>query len=212
MGHPVQAQLARSGKHTAELLGGMPPLRGVQTHSDELFAIGQGVLQRLQGRFFTEMAQKTQNQLGPQVPFSESPVTGAPKSPDDRTHGHATIGVGLWVEEQLCTNDTVACGTLQIGPSHVVEVLLLEQHTGPGVIHVEKALQVGEGISRAQRFHAGVGQGHAIAPCEFEDELGLQRTFNVDVQFGLGCRVNHLQQAMGGNAVEVDGAHGGFVA
>ena len=62
----------------------------------------------------------------------------------------------------------------------------LQQHAGAGVVDVEEALQVGEGVGRAQRLDAGVGQRHAVALRQREDQLGLERALDVDVQLGLG--------------------------
>src|SRR3546814_17969189 len=67
----------------------------------------------------------------------------------------------------------------------VEEVLFVQQHAGPGVVDVQEALQVGEGIGRAQRLDAGVGQGDAVALRQGEAELGFQGAFRSDAR-GVG--------------------------
>jgi len=47
-------------------------------------------------------------------------------------------------------------------------------------------LQIGKRIGGTHRGHIGKGQLHAIALGHFENQLGLQRALDVDVQLGLG--------------------------
>jgi hypothetical protein len=92
----------------------------------------------------------------------------------------------------------------KVGPGHVVEVLLLQQHAGASVVDVEKALQVGEGVGRAQGLHAGVGQRHAVALGQREDHLRLQRALDVDVQLGLGHGAQQFGQAVRGDGMDFE--------
>jgi hypothetical protein len=107
--------------------------------------------------------------------------------------------VGLRVEEYLGAHHVVGLGAQQVGPRHVVEVLLAQQHAGAGVVDVQEGLQVGEGVSLAQVLDAAVRQGHAIALRQLEDQFGLQRAFDVDMQFGLGHGRQQRGQALGGD-------------
>ena len=106
-----------------------------------------------------------------------------------------TVAIGTPRSVWVCgSKNSSACTTLsaarapQIGHGHVEEVLLLQQHAGAGVVDVEEALQVGERVGRAQRLDARVRQRDAIALGQREDQLGLERALDVDVQFGLGHR------------------------
>ena len=106
--------------------------------------------------------------------------------------------MGLRIENDLRMHHVVGLSPLQIGPGHVVEVLLGQEHAGAGVVDVQKALQVSEGIGAAQVVHAGIGQREAIALRHLEDQLGLERAFDVDMQFGLGHAAKQVGQAVGG--------------
>src|SRR5450830_514628 len=111
-------------------------------------------------------------------------------------------------QEQRGMHHVVGGGTLQVGPGHVVEILLFQQHAGAGVVDVEKALQIGEGIRPAQAVHIGVGQAHAIALGQGKDQLGLERALDVDVQLGLGHAAQQLGQAGWGDVGNLE--HGGL--
>jgi hypothetical protein len=118
----------------------------------------------------------------------------------------------LRIEEQFGMDDVVRLGAQEIGPGHVEEVLLVQQHAGAGVVNIEKALQVGERIGGAQRVDAGIGQGHAVALGQREDQFGFQRTFDMDVQLGLGHGAGEGAQRFavgnwihGGSAIWHDG-------
>ena len=93
---------------------------------------------------------------------------------DHRLHRHAALGVGLRVKKEFSMHHMVGRRALKVGPRHVVKVLLMQQHAGPGVVNVQKALQVGEGIGRTQRLHAGIRQRHTVALCQRNNQLGLQ--------------------------------------
>ncbi|MCY1518135.1 hypothetical protein D9M68_528430 [compost metagenome] len=128
---------------------------------------------------------------------------------DHRLHRHAARRVRLRVEEHLGVHHLVGRGALQVGPGHVVEVLLLEQHARAGVVDVEKALQVGEGVGAAQLFHAGIRDRDTVSLREREDQLGLERAFDVHVQLGLGHGAQQLGQAFDGNALREAGVEEG---
>ena len=81
-------------------------------------------------------------------------VAGAVQAVDHGLHRHAAGGVRLRVEEHLGVHHVVGRRAVEVGPGHVVEVLLLQQHAGAGVVDVQEALQVGEGVGAAQRLDA----------------------------------------------------------
>ena len=111
--------------------------------------------------------------------------------------GNAAIGVGLRVEERLDVDDVLRLALLQVGPGQVVEVLLGAQHVGAGVVKVEEFLQVVEGVGLAQGLDVVPGQGDAVALGEGEQQLRLQGTFQVQVQFGLGQGVEPFVHGVG---------------
>jgi hypothetical protein len=107
---------------------------------------GQRLLQRLEGVVLAQVAQEAQDQLGADAQFAAHRCAGAVQAADHGLHRHAARGVGLRVEEDLGVHHVVGRGALEVGPGHVVEVLLGQQHAGAGVVDVQKALQVGEGV------------------------------------------------------------------
>jgi hypothetical protein len=105
---------------------------------------------------------------------------------DHGRHRHAALGVRLRIEEQLGAQHPVGVGALEVRPGHVVEVLLVQQHAGPGVVDVEEGLQVGEGVGRAQRLDARIGEREPVPLRQRENEFRLERALDVDVELGLG--------------------------
>jgi hypothetical protein len=155
------------------------------------------------------VAQEAQDQAHAQAQFGLGAPGGAIEAADDHADVDATRRVGLRVEEDLAVHDVVVRRALEVRPGHGVEVVLGDQHAGAGVVHVQEALQVREGVGRSQRLHAGVGQRDAVAPGQLEDQLGLQRALDVDVQLGLGRHAQQRQQVRAGNVGKVDGqGHG----
>ena len=186
MRHEFEPELAAAREHAGELLGRVAALAAVQAHADEVLAPGQRGLERGEGVFLAQVAQEAQDQLRADAQFLVRAPAGVVQAANDLLHRHAARGVRLRVEEDLCVHDVVRRSTLEVGPGHVEEVGLLDEHAGPGVVDVQEALQVGEGIGRTQRLHARVGQRDAVARRQPEDQLRLERALDVDVQLGLG--------------------------
>ena len=186
VGHQVQAQLLAARENAGEFFGWMASLAGVQPDADEEVAIRQRLLQGFQGLLFAQVAQEAHDQGRADAQFGAGALTGAVQALDHDLERHASVGVRLRIEEQLGVHDVVRFGLEEVGPGHVVKVLLFQQDRGPGVVDVEEALQVGEGIGRTQGFDAGVAQRDAVALRQGEDQFRLQRALNVHVQLGLG--------------------------
>ncbi|MNH27218.1 hypothetical protein D3C79_873210 [compost metagenome] len=98
----------------------------------------------------------------------------------------ASVGVGLRVEERFGVNHVLLFAAQQVGPGQVIEVLGRAQHIGTPVIQIEELLQVVEGIRLAQGFDVVPWQGNLVALGQGEQQLRLQRAFQVQVQFCLG--------------------------
>jgi hypothetical protein len=79
-----------------------------------------------------------------------------------------------------------------------------KKSAGAGVVDIEKALQIAEGVGLAQGLHARVGQRHAVALRQREDQLRLQRAFDVDVQLGLGHAAQQRRPLIASNRIEGD--------
>ena len=98
----------------------------------------------------------------------------------------AASGVYLRIEEQLDVDDALFVCTREIRACQQFKILGVAQHVGRGIVDVEKGLQAGELISLPQRLDTGIGQHDAVFACQREGQLGLQRTLDMQVQFGLG--------------------------
>ena len=57
---------------------------------------------------------------------------------------------------------------------HVVEILLGDQHTGAGVINIEKRLQIIECIRFSQAFDRFEGQRDPISLSQLKDQFGFE--------------------------------------
>ena len=104
--------------------------------------------------------------------------------------------VRLRVEEDLRVPHVVGRCAREVGERHVLEVLLLDQHRGAGVIDVEEALQIGEGVGRAQCLDVRVGQRDVVALGQREDQLRFERAFDMNVQFRLRHRLHQRRKAI----------------
>ena len=167
-----------------------------------MFAPGQGRLQRGEGVVFAQVPQEAQDQRTAQAQRPLSLLPGPCQPLDHRAHGNAAGRVGLRVEEHLGMHHTIGSRLTEIGHRHIEEVLLLQQHRRPGVVEVQEALQVGEGVGLTKRLHAGVRQVHAVASCQRKDQLGLERALDMDVQFGLGHALQQAGQTVRGDAFQ----------
>jgi len=122
-------------------------------------------------------------------------------------HGHATLGVRLRIEKQLGMHHMICGSTLEIRPGHVVKILLMQKHAGARIVNVQEALQIRESVGSTQGFDTVVGQRHLIALGQGKNHLGLQRPFDVDVQFGFGHGPQQCRQTFGRDGVNFE--HGG---
>ena len=116
---------------------------------------------------------------------------------DDGFKSDTARSMRLRIEKHLRMNDVVGGGLRQVGARHVVKVLLFAQHAGPGIVNVEKTLQVGKSIGAAQGLYIGIGQGKAVALRQCKNQLRFKRALDVDVQLRLGHAPQQIGQAPG---------------
>ena len=186
VGHQLQTQLCCTLEDPLKLLGRMAAFAGVQSNTNESIPERSGLLQSIKSLFFGQMPQKTQNQGRADAQLGLSVHTGALQTGDDGAHGHFTLGVGLRIEKDFRMNHVVGFGSQKVSPSHIVKILRLLQHAGTRIVNIQKALQIGEGISCTKRFHAGVAQTHTVTLGQSKNQLRLQRPLDVHMQLGFG--------------------------
>ncbi len=120
------------------------------------------------------------------MPNSSERSRAAPIPSSTVSRGEAAVGVGLGVEEDLGTPNSVGCGPLEVRQGEVPEILGRLQNPGPLVVDVEERLQVGEVVGGPKVVHVRESGLHPVAGRQFEEELRLERPFDVEMQFGFG--------------------------
>lgn len=174
------------GEHPLEQPWREALLRTVEADADKGVAKRHGLLQGLERFLLGQVTQEAEDQTVADAQLFLAVEQRLLDAAQHYLEGNATVSVGLRVEERFDMDDVLRLAALQVGPGQVVEILLGAQHVGTGVIQVEKLLQVIEGIGRTQGLDIGPGQGDLVAFGQGEQQLGLQRAFQVQVQFGLG--------------------------
>ena len=98
---------------------------------------------------------------------------------------HAVVQVGLRVAEDLRPPHPGRRRAGQVRRREVVEVLLGPQHREVGVVDVEERLQVAEvRVPGGELGRVVGGQRHAVAAGQGDQQVGLERAFDVQVEFG----------------------------
>ncbi len=189
VGYGQEAFAAGAVENPTELARRVTFLGTVQADRDEGVAKRQGLVEGLLGFFFAEVAQEAEDQSAADAQLLATILEGTVDAIEHDLERNATVGVGLWVEEGLGVDDVLRLAALQVGPGQVIEVLLGAQYVGALVIQVEEFLQVVEGICCTQSLDIVPGQGNLVAFGEGEQQFGLQRSFQVQVQFCLGQRI-----------------------
>lgn len=106
----------------------------------------------------------------------------------------AAHGMRLRVKKQLDVTNVVSPSALDVGGGQVEEVLLGLQHGGTGVVEVEKRLQIGKLVGGAHLVHRRTRQLDAVTLGEREHHFGLERTLDMQMQFGLGQAADKVVQ------------------
>ncbi|MNE28649.1 hypothetical protein D3C80_1220960 [compost metagenome] len=197
VGNGQEAFAAGAVEDALELARRVAHFRAVQAYGDKGIAKRQGLVEGLVRFVFAQVAQEAQDQAAADAQLLLAILERSADAIEHHFEGNAAIGVGLRVEERLGMDHVLRLAAQQVGPGQVVEVLLGAQHVGALVVEVEKLLQVVERIGRAQGFDVVPGQGDLVAFGQGEQQLGLQRSFQVQVQFCLGQRVKPVVHKVG---------------
>ena len=104
---------------------------------------------------------------------------------DDRLNRQSPPQMCLRADEDLGVTDVLAHRARQIGLRDLVEILARAQDREAEIIEVEERLQAVEDVGAAQRGRIGKRQAHAVALCEREQHLRLERAFQMHVQLRL---------------------------
>jgi hypothetical protein len=91
--------------------------------------------------------------------------------------------VGLRVHHDFRVADPGGSRPRQVRPGHVGEIIRGPEYGHIAVVQVQERLQVDEVIVPAQLFDISIRQLDAVAFGEPEDQLRLQRSLDVDVEF-----------------------------
>ncbi len=107
----------------------------------------------------------------------------------------AACGMRLRIEEDLGVNHALLMRAAQVRGGERVEIALIAQHTGHGVVEIEEGLQIRELIGAAQLRRRGVGKTDAMCTRELEGHLRLQRAFDMNMELGLWQSADELFHA-----------------
>ena len=195
MGHRAEAGVARPVEHGAEVPRRVAGLGRVESDGDDPLLEGERLGQRGVRGFGAEVPQEAQDQRRAHAELVLGVRERAVDARDRRLEGHAAVGVGLRIEEDLGVPDAVGVRPLEIGPGQVVEVALDEEHLRALVVDVEKVLQPGELVGPADLAHGAEAQRHPVALRDLEHQLRLERALDVQVQLGLGKVPNEVVHA-----------------
>ena len=172
--------------HLREQRGRIADLGGVEPDADELVPEHQRRAERVGGFFRAVVPQEAEDQVGRDPVIAPGVGQRGGQAAEHRGQRHPVVNVGLRVEEDLGPADADRDGAGQVGLGQVVEVLLVPQDLEIRVVQVQEALQVAEAAPGPQFGHVRGRQGDAVACRQADQELGLQRAFDVQVQLGNG--------------------------
>src|ERR1700682_6772371 len=105
----------------------MAALGRVETDGKEPVAVGQRLADRPYRSLLAQMPQKTEDEATRDAELGTTVLQGAMNARYYRFERHASIGVGLRVEEGLGVAGALGGGARQIRPGQVIEILLLEK-------------------------------------------------------------------------------------
>ena len=180
----VEAGIACELVGLGEPLGWVPNLGRVEADPDHQVRVRLRLRPRFKRCFSGEVAEETHNQRGGDTPFLGCRVDGACEAAHEHGEVDAPFGVGLRVEEDLGSADSVGGGSPQIGIHEVEEVLLGHQDGRTLVVDVEERLQIGELVCRTHLLDVRERQVDAVAGGEVKHHLRLEGPLDVEMELG----------------------------
>ena len=164
----------------------MADFRAVEADAIDAAQIGQRLVERRFGIGFVEVAEEAHDQFRRHAKTGLCIVERAGDAGDDDFEGDTARGMPLGVEEDFDVAHRVGMGAGEVGGGEVVKVLLGVENTHPLIINVEEILKVREGVGGAHFFDIGEGNSDAVALRQLEHQFGFERTFDMEVELGLG--------------------------
>lgn len=117
---------------------------------------------------------------------SRSPSRNARWMPSNTVAKAMPRAVCVCGSKKISVCDAIGMRAAQVGQGQRMEIVLVAQHVGTGVVEIEEGLQVGKIVGRAQRLDVRVLERHAVLLGQREGQLGFERAFDMQMQFGLG--------------------------
>src|ERR1017187_5467321 len=156
----------------------------VEPDADEAVAERKRGPQHRVGGLGPQVAQEAQDQVGGDAVLL-GPLGQRGGQPAEDLFERNPVGQGgLPVEEDLGPAHPRRRGTGHVGAGRVVEVLLDLQHAQVPVVQVEKGLQAVERVLGTQFLDVQHRHPGAISCRELDQQLGLKRALDVNVQLG----------------------------
>ena len=127
------------------------------------------------------------------TPSSVSPSRSARVMPPTTSaNGTPLRHVALGIEEHLHVPGAVRRDAAHVGRRQVVEVLLGDQDRDSVEVDVQEVLEVAEAVLGAALLRRRARQLDAVAAAELQQQFGLERALDVQVQLRLGQATDEL--------------------
>ena len=94
--------------------------------------------------------------------------------------------MGLRIEEALGTHDAVSAGTLKVGGSQIVEIVLILEDVHGRVVDGQEGREVIELVGGAYLLDRALADVDAILAGKYQLQVRLESAFQVQVQLSLG--------------------------
>ena len=119
-------------------------------------------------------------------------MLGAAYAGNDRAEVDAARGVGLRVEEHLDVHDVLGRNAPEVRHCEVIEVVLGEQNGHAFVVLHEERRKITKVVGGPHLVNGVVGKVHVVAGSKLELQSRLQRALDMQVELGLGKRVDEF--------------------
>src|SRR5581483_11298012 len=156
----------------------------VEPDADEVLPERQAGAQHRVGRVRAQVAQEAQDQVGGDAVVPGAVGQGGGQPGEHLLELDPVSQVGLRVEEDLGPAYAGRRGPGQVRPGQVVEVLLELEHAQVGVVQAEEGRQAVEAVRGPQLVHVKDRHPGAVPRGQADQQLGLERALDMDVQLG----------------------------